>query len=457
MNDSKNNIRAELATLPVGKLLWRYSVPAIVGTMVMSLYNVIDRIFIGQGVGPDAISGLALTFPIMSISGAIGMLVGQGAAARISIVMGQDDKEKAEKILANSLILSVTFALCYLSLFVIFMDDILRSFGGSDRTIPYAREFLLYIMPGMLCTNLCYSFNNMMRASGYPGKAMYTMLIGAFSNLVLAPIFIFGLKLGIKGAAIATDIAMAISAVFVMAHFCNTRSNVRFHRRYFKLEWAILINIVSIGMSPFLVNIASSVINAIINTSLYRYGGDEAIGAFGIFNSYATLVVMLIVGLCQGMQPVVGYNYGAGNYDRMKRAFKITCVVATLCATVGWIGSTFFPYYIIRAFTTDEHLIDVAIHGMRIAMGVFPIVGIQMVATNLFQSLGMASKAIFMSLTRQVIFLIPLLLIFPRLFELNGVWGAMPVSDSIATLVTLLMLWQTNRKLGQNNRVTPAA
>ena len=441
MNDNKNNIRAELATLPVGKLLWRYSVPAIVGTMVMSLYNVIDRIFIGQGVGPDAISGLALTFPIMSISGAIGMLVGQGAAARISIVMGQDDKEKAEKILANSLILSITFALCYLSLFVIFMDDILRSFGGSDRTIPYAREFLLYIMPGMLCTNLCYSFNNMMRASGYPGKAMYTMLIGAFSNLVLAPIFIFGLKLGIKGAA----------------HFCNTRSNVRFHRRYFKLEWAILINIVSIGMSPFLVNIASSVINAIINTSLYRYGGDEAIGAFGIFNSYATLVVMLIVGLCQGMQPIVGYNYGAGNYDRMKRAFKITCVMATLCATVGWIGSTFFPYYIIRAFTTDEHLIEVAIHGMRIAMGVFPIVGIQMVATNLFQSLGMASKAIFMSLTRQVIFLIPLLLIFPRLFELNGVWGAMPVSDTIATLVTLLMLWQTNRKLGQNNRVTPAA
>ncbi len=453
MNDSKNNIRAELATLPVGKLLWRYSVPAIVGTMVMSLYNVIDRIFIGQGVGPDAISGLALTFPIMSISGAIGMLVGQGAAARISIVMGQDDKEKAEKILANSLILSVTFALCYLSLFVIFMDDILRSFGGSDRTIPYAREFLLYIMPGMLCTNLCYSFNNMMRASGYPGKAMYTMLIGAFSNLVLAPIFIFGLKLGIKGAAIATDIAMAISAgVWRVA-----RLPPRPPRRYFKLEWAILINIVSIGMSPFLVNIASSVINAIINTSLYRYGGDEAIGAFGIFNSYATLVVMLIVGLCQGMQPVVGYNYGAGNYDRMKRAFKITCVVATLCATVGWIGSTFFPYYIIRAFTTDEHLIDVAIHGMRIAMGVFPIVGIQMVATNLFQSLGMASKAIFMSLTRQVIFLIPLLLIFPRLFELNGVWGAMPVSDTIATLVTLLMLWQTNRKLGQNNRVTPAA
>lgn len=304
--ENQNDIHRELTSLPVGKLLWKYSVPAIVGTMVMSLYNVIDRIFIGQGVGADAISGLALTFPIMSLAGAIGMLVGLGASARISIVLGQNDKVKAEKILANSLVLSLSFAVCYLTFFSVYMDNILRSFGGSDRTIPYAREFLIYIMPGMLCTNLCYSFNNMMRASGYPEKAMYTMLIGAFSNLILAPIFIFWLDWGIKGAAIATDIAMAISAAFVMIHFFNPKSQLRFHRRYFKLEWGILFNIVSIGLAPFLVNVASSVINAIINTSLYRYGGDEAIGAFGIFNSYATLVVMLIIGLCQGMQPIVG-------------------------------------------------------------------------------------------------------------------------------------------------------
>lgn len=271
--ENQNDIHRELTSLPVGKLLWKYSVPAIVGTMVMSLYNVIDRIFIGQGVGADAISGLALTFPIMSLAGAIGMLVGLGASARISIVLGQNDKVKAEKILANSLVLSLSFAVCYLTFFSVYMDDILRSFGGSDRTIPYAREFLIYIMPGMLCTNLCYSFNNMMRASGYPGKAMYTMLIGAFSNLILAPIFIFWLDWGIKGAAIATDIAMAISAAFVMIHFFNPKSQLRFHRRYFKLEWGILFNIVSIGLAPFLVNVASSVINAIINTSLYRYGG----------------------------------------------------------------------------------------------------------------------------------------------------------------------------------------
>jgi|GEM_PF-6273920 len=226
--ENQNDIHRELTSLPVGKLLWKYSVPAIVGTMVMSLYNVIDRIFIGQGVGADAISGLALTFPIMSLAGAIGMLVGLGASARISIVLGQNDKVKAEKILANSLVLSLSFAVCYLTFFSVYMDDILRSFGGSDRTIPYAREFLIYIMPGMLCTNLCYSFNNMMRASGYPGKAMYTMLIGAFSNLILAPIFIFWLDWGIKGAAIATDIAMAISAAFVMIHFFNPKSQLRF-------------------------------------------------------------------------------------------------------------------------------------------------------------------------------------------------------------------------------------
>ena len=278
--ENQNDIHRELTSLPVGKLLWKYSVPAIVGTMVMSLYNVIDRIFIGQGVGADAISGLALTFPIMSLAGAIGMLVGLGASARISIVLGQNDKVKAEKILANSLVLSLSFAVCYLTFFSVYMDDILRSFGGSDRTIPYAREFLIYIMPGMLCTNLCYSFNNMMRASGYPGKAMYTMLIGAFSNLILAPIFIFWLDWGIKGAAIATDIAMAISAAFVMIHFFNPKSQLRFHRRYFKLEWGILFNIVSIGLAPFLVNVASSVINAIINTSLYRYGGDRCIRYF---------------------------------------------------------------------------------------------------------------------------------------------------------------------------------
>ena len=249
--ENQNDIHRELTSLPVGKLLWKYSVPAIVGTMVMSLYNVIDRIFIGQGVGADAISGLALTFPIMSLAGAIGMLVGLGASARISIVLGQNDKVKAEKILANSLVLSLSFAVCYLTFFSVYMDDILRSFGGSDHTIPYAREFLIYIMPGMLCTNLCYSFNNMMRASGYPGKAMYTMLIGAFSNLILAPIFIFWLDWGIKGAAIATDIAMAISAAFVMIHFFNPKSQLRFHRRYFKLEWGILFNIVSIGLAPF--------------------------------------------------------------------------------------------------------------------------------------------------------------------------------------------------------------
>ena len=451
--ENQNDIHRELTSLPVGKLLWKYSVPAIVGTMVMSLYNVIDRIFIGQGVGADAISGLALTFPIMSLAGAIGMLVGLGASARISIVLGQNDKVKAEKILANSLVLSLSFAVCYLTFFSVYMDDILRSFGGSDRTIPYAREFLIYIMPGMLCTNLCYSFNNMMRASGYPQKAMITMLIGAVMNVILDPIFIFWFKMGIKGAAIATVISMAVSTVFVMYHFIGKESSIRFHKHSFRLQGQIIRNIVSIGMSPFLINLTASAVAIFMNTSLQKYGGDTAIGAFGIINSYGMLIVMLIIGLCQGMQPIVGYNYGAGNYTRMKKAFVLTGIVATICCTVGWIGSTFFPYYIIRAFTTDTNLIDVAIHGMRIVMGVFPIVGFQIVTTNLFQSLGMASKSIFLSLTRQVIFLIPLLLIFPRIYALNGIWIAMPVSDTIATAITLLLLWRTDKKLQNKNSV----
>lgn len=445
MQTAEETTYRRLETEPVGRLLWEYSVPAIVGVMVMSLYNVVDRIFIGQGIGADAISGLALTFPVMSLSAAIGMLIGVGASSRISIVLGQKNYGQAEKILGNSLILLLSFCLVYLSAFALFMDEILRAFGGSERTIPYAREFMYYILPGMLCMNLCYSFNNVMRASGYPKKAMLTMLLGAGLNLVLAPFFLFVLKMGIRGAAIATDIAMFVSMLFVMRHFIGRRSRLRFRRGTFRLEWKIIVSIVSIGLSPFLINVAASAINALLNMELQHYGGDDAIGAFGIFNSYANLVVMLIVGLCQGMQPIVGYNFGAGHYRRMKRAFLLTAFVATVCTTIGWIGSTFLSYYIVRAFTYDAHLISVARHGLKIAMIVFPIVGAQIVSTNLFQSLGMASKSIFLSLTRQVLFLIPLLVVLPRYWGLDGVWMAMPISDVIATVVTLALLFRQNR------------
>lgn len=441
-NSTSNNLGNE----PIGKLLWQYALPAIVGTMVTSLYNIIDRIFIGQGVGADAISGLALTFPVMSLGAAIGMLVGAGGAARISIVLGQEDRKRAEKILGNSLILIILFAFIYITLFWIFLTPILEQFGGSANTIPYAEKYLRIIIPGMILTNLCYGFNNMMRASGYPNKAMYTMLIGAVCNLILDPLLIFGFDMGIEGAAIATNISMFISMAFVLGHFIRPSSYIRFHKDSFKLEWKIIYNIISIGLSPFLINVTACGVTLIMNTSLQLYGGDLALGAYGIVNSVATLIVMMIIGLCQGMQPIVGFNYGADQRKRMQKAYLLTVKVATVITTTGFLAIMIFPEFIARAFTRDEELIILSSHALRQVMFAFPIVGFQIVSTNFFQSIGMASKSIFLSLSRQVLFLIPLLLIFPYFWGLNGIWLASPYADTIASVVTLALVW-SQRKL----------
>ncbi len=435
----------KLETEPVGRLLWKYGLPAITGTMVMSLYNIIDRIFIGQGVGTDAIAGLALTFPIMSITSAIGMLVGAGASARISIVLGMKDRVWAEKILGNSLILTFVLASLYITTFLLFMDKILLEFGGSANTIPYAREYLLYLMPGMVLMNLCFGFNSMMRSSGYPTKAMLTMILGAVVNVILDPIFIFHLKLGIKGAAIATVLSMAISTAFVMHHFMSANSFIRFHRHSFKLEKRIIRNILSIGLSPFLINITASTVNVLLNRQLYAYGGDIAIGAYGIINSYITLIVMLILGLCQGMQPIVGYNYGANQPLRLKRVYLLTSAIAVGLTTLGSLLALVVPQFISQCFTQDPELIAVASRGLRLTMLAFPIVGFQIVTTNLFQSLGMASRSIFLSLSRQVLFLIPLLHIFPLFWQLDGLWLASPVADTIATVVTALLIYHQRK------------
>lgn len=440
----------DLEHAPIGKLLWEYSLPAIVGTVVMSFYNVIDRIFIGQGVGPDAISGLAITFPVMNLASALGMLVGVGAAARISIVLGQKDKRTAEQILGNSLVLLLIISITYLTVFGIFLDDILFAFGASEKTLPYAHDFVMYLLPGMMMMNLCYSFNNVMRASGYPKKAMYTMFIGAGLNAILAPIFIFVLKLGIKGAAIATDISMTVSTIFVMAHFFNDKHEIYFKKGIFRLQAKIIFSIIAIGAAPFLINIAGSAINAIVNNTLYKYGSDTAVGAAGIFTTYTSLLVMIIVGVCQGMQPIVGYNYGLKRFDRMKRAFLLSTLTATIICSLGTITASLFPEWIARAFTNDQTLIDATAHGLKISTLMFWMVGFQIVATNFFQSLGMAGKSIFLSLTRQVIFLIPLLFTLPHFFKLDGVWFSFPSSDVMATIVTgILIIWQFRKLPGR--------
>lgn len=437
----------ELATRSVGRLLWDYSLPAVVGMLVMSLYNVIDRIFIGRGVGADAIAGLAITFPVMNVAAALGVLIGAGGASRTSIMLGRKDLHGAELVLGNSLVLILINATIYLTCFAVWMDEILIAFGASHATLPYARDFMMYILPGMLMTNISFSFNNIMRASGYPTRAMVTMFIGAGVNVVLAPIFIFVLGWGIKGAAIATDIAMTVSAIFVMWHFFMPDSIVRFKRGIYRLRWHIVIGIIGIGAAPAVVNAASSAINAIINTTLYRYGGDAAVGAAGIFTTYTSLICTVVVGLCQGMQPVIGYNYGAGLLDRMKRTYWLAVTVASGFTVIGCVFGLIFPRWIAMAFTVDAHLIDTTVKGLSLALLMFWVVGFQIISTTFFQSIGKAGKSIFLSLTRQVIFLIPLLLILPGSFGLDGVWLSFPTSDLFATIVTSGMIWWELRRL----------
>lgn len=438
----------ELSDSPVGRLLWRYSLPAVVGMLVMSLYNIIDRIFIGQGVGPEAIAGLAITFPVMNLSAALGVLIGAGGSARLSILLGAKDYNGARRTLCSSLILLLIIVCCYLCCFAIFIDEILIAFGASEVTLPYARDFMIYILPGMFMTNFAFTFNNFMRASGYPVKAMITMLIGAGCNLILAPIFIFYLDMGIKGAAIATDISMMISAYFVLSHFFSSKSTLHFtkDRDLYRLRAKIVLPVLSIGAAPSVVNAAACFINVIINKSLYQYGGDMAVAAAGIFTSYTSLMTMVVVGICQGMQPIIGYNYGAGKIGRLRRTYWLAVAVSTVIVSTGQTIGLLFPDYIGRAFSGDAELIRETARCLHISLMAFTVVGFQVVSTTLFQSIGKAKASIFLSLTRQVLFLIPLLLVLPPRMGLDGVWTAFPLSDLVATLVTAVMVsWQLTK------------
>lgn len=447
--DGKENSIARLGTDSIGRLLWQYSLPAVVGVVVMSLYNVMDRIFIGRGVGADAIAGLAVTFPVMNLSAAIGLLVGTGAAARISILLGVGNRDEANRVLGNSVVLIMINAVVYLSLFAVYIDPILLLFGASKATLPYARDFMLYILPGMLIMNLMYGLNNVMRASGYPKLAMYTMLIGAGANLLLGPLFIFGFGLGIKGAAIATDLSMALGLVFVWRHFCKPTSVVHFQPGIYRLKWHIVISVVSIGAAPSLVNFTACATNAMVNNLLWHYGGDIAVGAVGIFATYTGLLCMTVVGVCQGVQPILGYNYGARKFHRLRRAFWLAAGVGVAITTFGAVVAEAAPQWIAMAFTSDAQLVEATRQALRLSTLAFWFIGFQIVATTLFQSLGMAGKSIFVSLVRQVIFFVPMLFILPPLYGLDGVWLSFPVSDVFAILTVVGMVWYQMRRLRQ--------
>lgn len=432
----------ELGTAPTAKLLLKYSLPAVVGTVVSAVYNIIDSIVIGHAIAdPNVVAGMAVTFPVMNIVTACGMLVGAGAATRVSIVMGQNDRRIAEIILGNCVQLTILFGLIYVFGFIFWLDPLLMMFGASPNTLPYAHEFLMWVLPGMVLMNLTFSYNNVMRASGYPAKAMYTNLIGAALNCVLAPLFLFVFKWGIRGAAIATDISMLVTAIWVMSHFFNRNNTLHFARGAFKFNWPVIRGVLYIGMAPFLINVAGSGVNAIINNSLVQYGGDNAVAAVVVFNRYVTVFVFIIIGICQGMQPIVGYNYGSGRTKRLFSTFWLAAGVATAIAMSGSLFGIFNPRPIAAMFMTDERQIECAENCLRIALLSFSVVGFQIVTTNFFQALGMAGKAVFLSLTRQIIFMIPLLFILPPMMGLDGVWSAFPISDMVATIVASVLLF----------------
>ncbi len=451
-------IPTELGTESIGKLLRKYAIPAIIAMTASSLYNMIDSIFIGQGVGPLAISGLAVTFPLMNISAAFGSLVGVGASAIVSMLLGQKNYGVARRVLGNVMTMNVVLGVLLMFFGLLFLDPILYFFGASENIISYAREYMIYILLGNVITHLYLGLNAVLRAAGRPKVAMWLTILTVVLNAILDPLFIFVFDMGIKGAAIATVLAQTVSLVWQLRLLNNKNEVLHFENgKVFTYDRKIARESLKIGLSPFLMNMASCFVVLLINNQLRRYGdqmgegvGDIAIGAYGIVNRIIFLFVMIVMGFNQGMQPIAGYNYGAGNYDRVLKVFWQTVGWATLCTTLGFVVGVFVPEVAVRLFTSDAMMIDIAANGFTIAVVAFPIVGIGMVASNFFQSIGMAGKAIFLSLSRQVLFLIPCLVVVPMFFDIKGVWMALPISDAISSVVSVVLIVGLIRKFKQS-------
>ena len=435
-----------LGTESIGKLLMQYAVPAIIAMTASSLYNMVDSIFIGHGVGTMAISGLALTFPLMNLAAAFGSLVGVGASTLISVKLGQRDYDTAQRVLGNVFVLNMVLGVAFTIIVMLFLDPILYFFGGSDQTVGYARDYMQIILLGNAVTHLYLGLNAVLRSSGHPQKAMYATIATVVINTILDPVFIYGFGWGIRGAAVATIVAQVISLTWQFKLFSNKDELLHFHRGIFRLKRKIVFDSLAIGMSPFLMNLAACLIVILINQGLKKYGGDLAIGAFGIVNRLVFIVVMIVMGLNQGMQPIAGYNFGAKLYDRVNKALKLTIIYATCVTTFGFLVGMLAPNLVVGIFTSDAELTELSATGLRITVMFFPIIGFQMVTSNFFQSIGMAGKAIFLSLTRQMLILLPCLLILPHFFGVAGVWYSMPVSDLLASLIALVMLVYQFRK-----------
>jgi putative MATE family efflux protein len=450
---SQQNTTIALGTEDVGKLLTRYAWPAIVAMTASSLFNITDSIFIGHGVGPLAISGLAITFPLMNLAAAFGSLVGIGASTLMSVRLGQKDYETANKVLGNVFVLNIILGLAFSVVTLAFLDPILMFFGASAETLPYAREYMTVILAGNVITHMYLGLNALLRSSGNPKKAMFATIFAVIINLILNPLFIFTFKMGIKGSALATIISQILMLAWQISIFSNKKNFVHLKKGVFRLERKIVLDSMAIGLSPFFINAASSLLVIIINQSLSKYGGDLSVGAYGIVNRVVFLFGMVVMGFNQGMQPIAGYNYGALQFKRVDAVFRKTIVLSTIVLAAGFVTGQFFPHAVASMFTTDAELTERAVKGLRMVTLFFPLLGVQFVTVQLFQSIGMAKKSIFLSMTRQLLFFLPCVLIFPSIWGANGVWYSFPAADIASAIVSTIFLVKLLRQF--KNEVEP--
>ncbi len=439
------NAPTELGTQKISKLLKQYAIPAIIAMTASSLYNMVDAIFIGQGVGPLAISGLALTFPFMNMATAFGTLVGAGASTLVSMLLGQRNYDIARKVLGNVVILNLIIGTLFTIISLIFLDPILYFFGASDQTIPYAREYMVIILLGNTISHMYFGLNAMLRSSGHPKKAMAATIATVLLNAILDPLFIFVFDMGIRGAAIATILAQIVSLIWIIVIFSNKNALLHFDRKGFRFEPRIAKDSISIGMAPFLMNFVSCFVVIFINNRLKLYGGDLAIGAYGIINRIVFVFIMIVMGLTHAMQPIAGYNYGAKQMPRVYQVLKQTIVCATVVMTFGFLICEIFPRTVVSIFTTDNELIDRAAHGLRLIVIMFPVVASSIVIGNFFQSIGKPKRAIFLSLSRQLLYLVPCLWILPVFMDIAGIWAAFIFSDFLASLTAVILLWNFSK------------
>ncbi len=456
MQESMSNRQAtlELGTKPVGRLLLQYAMPAIIAMTASSLYHVIDSIFIGQGVGAMAISGLALTFPFMNLTAAFGAAVGVGASTCISVKLGQKDYATAQKILGNTVTLNLIIGIALSIICITFLDPILYFFGASENTLPYARDYMFVILLGNVFSHMFFGMNAILRTAGKPRQAMYTTIFTVIMNIILAPFFIYLLDMGIAGAAFATILSQIMALAWQMRLLTNKKELLYIRGGTFSLEKNIIKNILGIGMSPFAMNVCACVVVIFVNKGLQQYGGDLSLGAYGIANRMAFIFVMITMGINQGMQPIAGYNFGAQRMDRVMLVLKYSIMAATAVMTTGFLVAELAPEWCAMMFTTDNTLIAMSVTAMRIIMATFPIVGFQMVITNFFQSIGMAKTSMLLSLSRQLLLLIPLLLILPKFWGIDGIWISMPASDTLSAILAAITMACYVKKIKTHNTVT---